>query len=413
MTAWTPDWAVSLNGAGDITNLVLADLSVTSGRSDIYSQPVAGYCRFTIKNVDQSAINFDVNDSVLLKVKDSTGTYVNLFGGDVSDIEVKIRTGEPGITQDITVTALGALAKLPKALTEGVLSKAFDGDQMYEILSGVLFDSWDEVPTALTWADYEPTITWANAQNSGLGDIDRPGDYELTARSSSTSDIYSIAAGIAKSGLGYMYEDSNGRIGYADSTHRAEYLSTNGYVDVDGGWAYADGITTSKSLGDIRNKVTISYKANAQVTSLDVDSIGVYGTQAENIQTSIENLADATTQSEYYLALRAYPQYQFRSIRFPLTNPEVTDIARDAMLNVFMGLAVDITDLPTNISGGRFQGFVEGWTFSSRFNALDLTLIISPAAFSLQAFRWTSVPVTETWNTLSPTMTWNDATIVS
>lgn len=413
MTAWTPDWAVSVNGLGDITNVVLSDLSITSGRSDIYSQPVAGYCRFTIKNIDQSSINFDVNDSVLLKVKDSTGAYVNLFGGDVADIEIKIRTGEPGITQDITVVALGALSKLPKALTEGVLSKDFDGNQMYEILSGILFDSWNEVPAALTWADYTPTTTWANAENSGLGEIDRPGDYELTSRSSSISDVYSIAAGIAKSGLGYMYEDSDGRIGYADSTHRSQYLSANGYVDIDGGWAYADGITTTKSLGDIRNKVTITYKANAQVTSLDADSIAVYGTQAENIQTSIENLADANSQSIFYLALRAYPQYQFSSIRFPLTNPEITDVARDAMLKVFMGLAIDITDLPTNISGGRFQGFVEGWTFTSRFNSMDLTLIVSPAAFSLQAFRWNSVPVTETWNSLDPTMTWNDATIVA
>ena len=46
MTVWTPDWALEINGAGDVTNLVIADLTVTSGRSDIYSQPIAGYCRF-------------------------------------------------------------------------------------------------------------------------------------------------------------------------------------------------------------------------------------------------------------------------------------------------------------------------------------------------------------------------------
>ena len=35
-------------GLGDITNLVLSDLTISSGRTDIYSQPLAGYCRFTI-----------------------------------------------------------------------------------------------------------------------------------------------------------------------------------------------------------------------------------------------------------------------------------------------------------------------------------------------------------------------------
>ena len=413
MTVFTPDWALEVNGAGDVTNLVIADLTITSGRSDIYSQPVAGYARFTVKNLDQSAIVFDVNDSVAIKVKNSSGTYVPIFGGDISDIDIKVRTGEPAITQDVTITALGALAKLPKSLTQGVLSKAFDGDQIYTILSEVLFNQWNEVPAALEWVNYDATTTWANAENSGLGEIDRPGDYELTARSSSTTDIYSLVSNLARSGLGYIYEDASGRIGYADSTHRAQYLAANGYAYVDGGWAYAAGIATSKRLGDIRNSVTITYKNNAQHSATDAASIATYGVQAENIVTSLENGADATSQAEFYLDIRAYPQYQFKAIAFPLTNPNIPDASRDQALNIFMGLPLDIEDLPTNIADGRYQGFVEGWTWTSRFNALDLTVIVSPVAFSLQAFRWNSVPITEKWNTLSPTLDWNNATIVA
>ena len=413
MTLWTPDWAVEVNGLGDVTNIVLADLTITSGRSDIYSQPIAGYCRFTIKNVDQSAIAFDVNDSIVVKVKDSAGIYVPLFGGDISDIDITVATGEPVITQNVTVTALGALSKLPKALTEGVLSKDFDGDQIYEILSEVLFNQWNEVPAAETWAAYTPTTTWANAENSGLGEIDRPGDYELTARSASTTDIYSLVSSLANSGLGYIYEDASGRIGYADSTHRSQYLAANGYTYVDGGWAYANGISTSKRLGDIRNKVTITYKNGQEETAQDAGSIAVYGTQAQNIETSIENAADALSQAEFYLDIRAFPQYQFKSITFPMANPNIPDASRDEAFNIFMGLPLDIEDLPSNIANGRYQGFVEGWTWSSRFNALDLTIIVSPIAYSLQAFRWNSVPVGETWNTLSPTLDWNNATIVA
>lgn len=413
MTLWTPDWAVEVNGLGDVTNLVLSNVTITSGRSDIYSQPLAGYCRFTIKNLDQSAIAFDVNDSVVVKIKDSTGTYVPLFGGDISDIDIVVATGEPVITQNVTITALGALSKLPKVLTEGVLTKDFDGDQIYAILSEVLFDQWNEVPAAETWAAYNATTTWANAENSGLGEIDRPGDYELTDRSASTTDVYSLVSSLANSGLGYIYEDASGRIGYADSTHRSQYLAANGYAYVDGGWAYANGISTSKRLGDIRNKVTITYKNGQQETAQDAASIAVYGTQAQNIQTSIENGADALSQAEFYLDIRAYPQYQFKSITFPMANPNIPDASRDQAFNIFMGLPLDIEDLPLNIADGRYQGFVEGWTWTSRFNALDLTVIVSPVAYSLQAFRWNSVPVTETWNTLSPTLDWNNATIVA
>jgi hypothetical protein len=413
MTAWNPDWAVEVNGLGDITNLVISNLTITSGRSDIYSQPIAGYCRFTILNLNQSATGFDVNDSVVIKVKNSSGVYVPLFGGDVTDIDITVQTGEPAITQAITVTALGALAKLPKTLTEGVLSKDFDGDQIYEILSQVLFGSWNSVPAALEWVNYDPTTTWENAENSGLGEIDRPGDYELTARSAQTTDIYSLVASLARSGLGYIFEDSSGRIGYADSTHRSQYLANNGYAFVDGGWAYAAGIATSRRLGDLRNEVTITYKNDAQETASDPASIGIYGYQAENILTSIENQADAESQAEFYLEIRAYPQDQFKSITFPLTNSNIPDASRDQALNIFMGLPIDIEDLPLNIAEGRYQGFVEGWTWTSRFNALDLTIIVSPVAFSLQAFRWNSVPITERWNTLSPTLDWNNATIVA
>jgi len=414
MTAWTPDWAVSINGAGDVTNVTLANLTITSGREDIYSQPYAGYCNIELINLNQSAINIDVNDAVVIKVKDSTGTYVNLFGGDVTDIDVEVTSsGTGGINERIKIVALGALAKLPKILTDGVLSKDFDGNQIYSILSPLLFSNWNAVPAALTWADYDPTTTWANAGNTGLGTIDQPGDYELTARSSSPTDVYSLVSGLATSGLGYLWEDSSGRINYADSTHRSQYLAANGYLEVTGHHALANGIRTSKRIGDLRNKVTIKYKANATETATDAASIALYGEQGQIIDTSIEAQSDAEDQAAFYLSLRAYPQDQFRSITFPLTSPEIDDSDRDNLLNVFMGQPLDITDLPTNMVDGRFQGFVEGWTFGAGYNRLDLTLVLSPIAYSLQAMKWENVPVTEKWNTLSTTLDWLNATIVA
>lgn len=413
MTVWNPEWVVEVNGLGDITDLVLSNVTITSGRTDIYSQPVAGYAQFTILNLNEAGVNFDINDSIIIKIRNSSGTYIPLFGGDISDINISIVTGDPVITQNMTVTALGALSKLPKNLTEGVLAKDFDGDQIYEILSQVLFSTWDQVPAAETWNAYEATTTWENAENSGLGEIDRPGDYELTARSASTTDIYSLVAKLATSGLGYIYEDSAGRIGYADSTHRSEYLGVNGYTYIDGGWAYANSITTSKKIGDIRNKVTITYKNGAQETAENAESITAYGQQAQNIETTIENSADALSQAQFYLDIRAFPQFQFKSITFPLTNPNIPDVSRDQAFEIFMGLPLDIEDLPYNIAGGRYQGFVEGWTWTTRFNALDLTVIVSPIAYSLQAYRWNSVPADEEWNTLSAAFDWNNATIVA
>ena len=310
------------------------------------------------------------------------------------------------------VIALGALSKLPKSLTEGVLTKALDGVQIASILNALLFNQWNEVPASSTWAGYDLTTTWANAENSGVGEIDS-GNYELHDRSADVTDVYSLVAALANSGLGYLYEDNQGRICYADSTHRNTELATNGYRSVSGNTAYAAGIKTSLKSGDIRNSVTITYKNGQTVSASDAESIATYGYQAQSIQTSLENGADATAQANFYLGIRAFPEAQFRSVTFPLGNPEIDDADRDSLLNVFMGLPIEVTDLPSNIAGGRFQGFVEGWSFRASYNGLAITLTVSPTAYSLQAAKWNDVSALETWNTLSNTLDWNEAIIVA
>jgi len=414
MTVWTPEWKVEVNGGTDYTNLTLTNVSITSGRTDIYSQPRAGYCSLEILNLDEAPLDIDVNDNVLIQVKDSTGTYVNLFGGDVTDIQVSVvNSSGTQSNQIIQLTALGALSKLPVSLTEGVLSQDFDGDQVYTILSDLLLNNWNEVAPALTWADYYPTITWANAENVGLGEIDQPGDYELAARTASTTDVYSLINILATSGLGYIYEDSSGRIGYADSTHRSQYLATNGYTIISAQDALSSSISTIKRIADVRNNVTIQYNNGGEVSANNSQSIATYGQQAQAISTTLKHAADATTQANFYLGLRAFPQSQFQAITYTLANSNIDDSDRDALLNVFMGLPLDINNLPPNILLGRFQGFVEGWRFSAGVNRLDITLTLSPTAFSLQSMKWENVSVVESWNTLSPTLIWNNATVVA
>jgi hypothetical protein len=316
------------------------------------------------------------------------------------------------MSQTVTITALGALSRLPKVLTEGILVKDFDGDQIYSILEGILYGTWNEVPAALTWAAYDATTTWVNAENSGLGEIDRPGNYELTARSADVTDAYSLVAALATSGLGYIFEDSSGRIGYSDSTHRGTYLATNGYVELSASEALASGLQIATRAGDVRNAITIKYKNNQEVSASEAASIALYGSLAQNISTTLERTVDATNQAAFYLALRAYPRANINSINYQLGNSNLSDSDRDALIRVFMGLPVNISDLPSNM-GLNYQGFVEGWAFSAGYNSLDVALYLTPIAYSLDAFRWNDVPASERWNTLSPTLNWLNATVVA
>jgi hypothetical protein len=295
------------------------------------------------------------------------------------------------------------------------LSHDFDGDQIETILREVLLAQWQQVPAALQWDTYNPTTTWATAENNGLGEIDTPGNYELAQRSSDRIIIYDLVAALASSGLGYLYEDASGLISYADSTHRTNYLAANGYTDLTANHALGQGITIKTRAGDVRNDITIQYgqNSNNETDASDAASIALYGELSQIFTTTLRHLHDAEDQAAFYLALRAYPQPIFDSITYALTNPELDNGDRNALINIFMGQPIALNDLPPNMSSGTFQGFVEGWTFRASYNQLDITLLMSPLAYSLQAMRWNDVPITETWNTVSPTLEWQYATIVS
>lgn len=416
MTQWSPIWQVTIDGVG-YTNAVLANLTIRSGRTNIYEQAQAGYVNLQLLDVNQTAVPVNINSTISVSIKDSTNTFIPIFGGNVVDIGLEVRdVGSSMFTQTYNITALGALARLPKALTDGVLSKDFDGNQIETILSAVLYNTWSQVAPSVTWATYTPAgTTWANAENNGLGEIDTPGNYELAARSSSRTDVYSLVSALATSGLGYIYEDAQGRIGYADSTHRTNYLAANGYVDLDANHARAAGLRIETRVGDIRNSLTIKYGAtsSSEQSASDAASIAEYGTLAQIITTTLHNAADATAQANFYLSLRANPQPIFSEITFDLTNPEIDNADRDNLIGVFMGEAIALTNLPLNMNSGTFQGFVEGWSFQAAYNRLSVTLLLSPLAYSLQAMRWNDVPMTETWSSVSPTLDWANATIVA
>ena len=417
MTAWSPDWKLTVAGV-DYTDIAISDIAHQAGRSDIYQQPNPSYIQVSFVALSGQTLPFDINDSLSLQVKNSTGTYVDLFGGDITDVTVSVQqTGGIATVVEYSVLAMGSLVKLAKELFSDAISQDEDGNQIYDLLSSVLLGTWNDVPAASTWATYDATETWANAQNLGLGEIDTPGLYTMQSRGGGQDPdtIYNIASLVANSAFGYLYEDNQGNIGYADADHRQNYLLTNGYVDLDARHALGQGLSTITRSGDIRNDIIINYGSNfsQEKTATSATSIATYGYKGESVQSTIHSAVDAQAVADRYIAQRAFPQPAFQSITFPITNPEIDNSDRDNLLGVFMGQPLNIQNLPTQISNGEFEGYVEGWSWSTRFNELFLTINLSPVAYSQVAMRWNTVPIGEAWNTLSATLTWEYATIVS
>ena len=172
MTRWNPEYRVKVNGT-TVTSATLAGMTITSGRTDIYAQPQPGYANISLLETNESAVSYEINYPITIEVKDTSGAYVFLFGGFIADLGIEVATsGSTALSQRINILAVGSLARLARATFSGNIASDTDGDQIYEVLAGVLFDTWAEVPAATTWATYDPTVTWANAENSGLGEID-------------------------------------------------------------------------------------------------------------------------------------------------------------------------------------------------------------------------------------------------
>jgi hypothetical protein len=415
MTQWNPIWLVEIDGV-EYTEAILANLTIRSGRTNIYEQAQAGYVNIQLLDLAQTIIPVTINSTLSVSIKDTAGVFVAIFGGNVVDIALEVReVGSTAFTQTYSITALGALARLPKVIRRENLGRDFDGNQILEVLSEVLYNQWQQVAGSLTWATYPATTTWANAENNGLGEIDTPGNYDLAAQGNDPIDVYSLVSALATSGLGYIYEDAQGRIGYADSTHRTTYLAANGYVDLDANHARGTGLRIETRVGDVRNAITIKYGTNSNndVSDSDPVSIATYGNLAQIITTTLHDAVDANAQAAFYLSLRANPQPIFSEITFDLTNPELDNSDRNNLIGIFMGEAIALNNLPLNMASGTFQGFVEGWSFQASYNQLSVTLLLSPLAYSLQAMRWNDVPITETWSSVSPILEWQYATIVA
>jgi hypothetical protein len=410
MSSWLPEWRITV-GTTVYDNVL--SVNMATGRDDIDLQCNAGYARMEIVNLDNSAFDIDVTDALVLELKNSSGVYVAMFGGQVSDFGISVRSPEEtGFITIGNILAVGSLSKLTKALFPDALAKDYDGNQIYDVLNELLINSWFEVAPALEWIDYDPTTTWATAENVGLGEIDQPGLYEMIARSAEPTSSYNLCAQIAQSAQGQIYEDKAGRVCYADTDHRTQYLTTNGYTTISANYAVPSTVKSILQIGKIRNSLVFNYGNNysSQATALDTDSIANYGRYQLTVTTNLHNLTDVEDLMDRELSLRAIPREQLQSITFRLDNSELPDAERNKLINVFFGEPIVINDLPINMFNGSFNGFVEGFAIKATPNYVDLTLTLSPTDFSLVAPQWATVtPGSLVWTGVNATLIWQNA----
>jgi hypothetical protein len=407
---WLPEWRVTV---GDDVYTTVTSVSFASGRLDIDRQATAGYCQVEIINTDGSPFTINVTEPITLELKNSSGTYVTVFGGEVSDFNIGVRSPEEtGYITTGKILGIGSLAKLTKVVYNTALAEGLDGAQIAEILGSALNLTWAEVTPTVTWDTYPADVTWANAE-SYIGTIDSGFYTMINLAASATAKSQTLVDQIATSALGQIYEEKDGDVSYDDADHRSNYLAANGFTNLDGSYATPSSITATTQTSRIRNSLIYRYGTSYASTysTSDTDSIASYGLFERSFDSNIKNLADITDIASRELNLRKNPRGSLGAITFRLDNPDMPSAMLDNLINVFFGQPVLILNLPSNLLGGQFDGFVENVALRATPSLVDITLYISATDFSLSTTQWETVlPATLVWSDVNAILQWTNAT---
>jgi hypothetical protein len=377
---WQPKGTVRINGNA-YTDQTLWNVQISYGRSNILDQSRAGYANVQLLSTDGTHYNIQLNDTVIIEIENSSAVDVTVFTGKVTDIKSDVSaSGAIGTTVITTVTAVAPFAQMArKIIGDSSYPKEYDDDRMNRILTeaGVTIDV-----------------------------VDTPGVYEFTSRAANPTDAYTLATYYAQMGFGYVYETPAGEVGYANESRRLNEVQDNGYFVIPEDYILWSGVSSNRTLNDLMNSIILTYKANATRTASDATSIATYGTVASKISTELENLSEAQIQAERYITLRAIPQTNLSSFSVMLDSSYMSSGDRDIFIGMYMGLPIEILNLPNAVINSVYKGFVEGWVLSFNSVQANMTLTTTDSSLSIVPTRWQDVDPLDEWLDVGSTVQW-------
>lgn len=377
--SWLPNPSVVINSV-PFTSKSLNGVTINYGRSNVWEQPRASYAHVQILNTTDIANNFEIGQSVVIQVDNSLGVSKTVFTGTLIDVTSRIgKTGSAGETTIQTITAVGPFAQMARTGILGDYAIQTDTDRMTSILtdSGVSVDV-----------------------------IDSPYIYTFAKRDPNVADAYSLASTYAGQSFGYIYETTDGKVGYANESHRLNDVQANGYYNIPENNILWNGVQSQRTRNDIVNDLSFDYHGGFSVTSTNTGSISTYGRAGAKITTEISNSTDAQIIADRYIGVRAVPQNNLSAFTVMLDSPNVSNATIDKLVSIYMGLPIQVQNLPLALTPSIYTGFVEGWTLSISRVQTSLQLITTDSTYSLTPTRWQDVDPTTAWNAVGAAVQW-------
>jgi hypothetical protein len=388
---WSPNATVSINGT-PVTAFTLEGVQISMGRDDVQQQSSAGFATIDFLNLPYTDV--EIFDEVSITLKNFAGADTTIFTGTVTDVSVSVLDAGTTNTFITQISASGGLSKLAAKEANIVgYPEQKDGDRIVSVITDTFGLKWNEIPPTQIWDDYT-TETWNDLLGVDISDIDTPGTYDLFDSTGDPGAINALSYVqiVADSGSGFIFETTTGGIGYQDQDHRADYVTANGFINIGKNFILADGINVTTSRNEIINDAIVTYgDPTSSFETEELDSISLYGRVTTSIDTFLKTSTDAETLADRIVLLNAYPEPVIQGIKIQIDAPTMSQPLLDALVGVFFGMPVSVTDFPALLFPGQFFGYVEGWEFDiDRFTA-TLTLNVSDFTFSAVPVAWQDV----------------------
>ena len=376
---WDPNCTVTIDGT-NFSDKAVNTVSVTYGRNSYWEQARTGYAQVEIANWSNSDYGFEINDAVEIKVDNASAVTRTIFTGKITSIATRMAAvGSVNEVSLITISAVGPFAKMARTIIGGSgYAREMDSTRMTNILTdaGVTIDT-----------------------------VDTPGIYEFAAADILLTDAYQWAAKYATMANGYIYETTDGKVGFANESRRTSAVTASGYMAIPENYILWRSISSAKGLQDILNSINLKYHTGTK-TSSDATSIAAYGLLGASIQTELHNASDAQELADKYVALRRVPRLNMSAFTIQLDSPNVSSADLDKFLQMNMGKAISISGLPVPLVPTNYYGFVEGWNMQVSRNQAAISLVTSESSYSIQPTRWQDVSAALAWNAVGATVQW-------
>jgi len=161
MSEYIPSFTIEIAGV-EYTNDILNGGTITFGRFDMFSSTSPSYCVIDLVNLSGASPDVKLNDTIVIKVTDSSATDIELFTGEVSSVINNLEGASDGYAVNtLNIQAVGALGKLVRRTAgSDAYPQEFDGERIERILEDALYTQWEDVPSTLTWANVDAAQTW-------------------------------------------------------------------------------------------------------------------------------------------------------------------------------------------------------------------------------------------------------------